>query len=48
MVLLATDGDNMVYISNPNGGENDYKSSGWYEFDEIIPYIASAIFIESE
>ncbi len=47
MVLLATDDDNMVYISNPNGGENDSKSSGWYEYDEIIPYIASAIFINS-
>ncbi len=46
MVLLATDG-NMVYISNPNGGENDSKSSGWYELDEIIPYIAKALFIES-
>jgi len=47
MVLLATDGDNMVYISNPNGGSNDSKSSGWYEYDEIIPYIAKALFVES-
>ena len=29
------------------GGENDSKSSGWYEYDEIIPYIAKALFIES-
>lgn len=47
MVLLASDGDNMLYISNPNGGINDSKSSGWYNFDEIVPYIAKAIFIES-
>ncbi len=47
MVLLATDEDNMVYISNPNGGENDSKSSGWYDYNEIIPYIASAIFINT-
>lgn len=37
----------MVYISNPNGGENDSKSSGWYKFKEIIPYIAKALYIES-
>ncbi len=47
MVLLASDDDNMVYISNPNGGKNDSKSSGWYKYDEIIPYIAKALFIES-
>ena len=47
MVLLASDDDNMVYISNPNGGKNDSKSSGWYVYDEIVPYIAKALFIES-
>ena len=47
LVLLATDGENKVYVSNPNGGENDTKSSGWYDFDEIIPYIAKALYIES-
>lgn len=47
MVLLATDGNNMVYVSNPNGGENDSKSSGWYNFKEITPYIAKALYIES-
>lgn len=47
MVLLATDGDNMVYISNPNGLKNDSKSSGWYEFDEVVPYIAKILYIES-
>ncbi len=46
MVLLATDGDNMVYVSNPNGLENDSKSSGWYDVDEVVPFIAKALFIE--
>ena len=47
MVLLATDDNDMVYISNPNGGKNDSKSSGWYKFKEITPYIAKALYIES-
>lgn len=47
MVLLATDDQDMVYISNPNGGKNDSKSSGWYPFKEITPYIAKALYIES-
>ena len=46
MVLLATDNDNMVYVSNPNGLENDSKSSGWYDINEITPYIAKALYIE--
>ncbi len=46
MLLLATDGIDMVYISNPNGLENDSKSSGWYNFREIIPYIAKILYIE--
>ena len=46
MVLLATDGNNMVYVSNPNGLEHDSKSSGWYDIDEITPYLAKAIYIE--
>lgn len=46
MALLATDGD-MVYVSNPNGGKNDSKSSGWYDFKEITPYLAKALYIES-
>ena len=29
------------------GGENDSKSSGWYSFDEVTPYIAKALYIES-
>lgn len=46
MVLLASDGDDKVYISNPNGGENDSKSSGWYQYSEIQPYIAKAMYIK--
>lgn len=45
MVLLATDGDDEVYISNPNGYEKS-TVSGWYKFEDIIPYIAKALFIE--
>ncbi len=45
MVLLATDNEDMVYISNPNGLTNTSKSSGWYDFNEIGPYIAKALFI---
>ncbi len=47
LVLLASDGNGKVYISNPNGLENDSKSSGWYDINEITPYIAKALFIES-
>ena len=47
MVLLATDDNDMVYVSNPNGGENDSKSSGWYNFEEVTPYIAKALYIEN-
>lgn len=47
IVLLATDDNDMVYVSNPNGGENDSKSSGWYNFEEVTPYIAKALYIEN-
>lgn len=47
MILLAADDYNMVYVSNPNGLENDSKSSGWYNIEEITPYIAKALYIES-
>ena len=47
MALLATDGKDMVYVSNPNGLENNSKSSGWYKFNEVTPYIAKALYIES-
>ena len=47
MVLLATDGKGKVYVSNPNGGENDSKSSGWYKISEITTYLAKALYIES-
>lgn len=46
MVLLASDGKDMVYVSNPNGLENSSKSSGWYNVSEVIPYIAKVLFIE--
>ena len=46
MALLATDRNGMVYVSNPNGLENNSKSSGWYELDEVVPYIAKALYIE--
>lgn len=46
MILLAADNNNMVYVSNPNGLENDSKSSGWYDINEITPYIAKALYIE--
>lgn len=47
MALLATDGNDLIYVSNPNGGKNDSKSSGWYNIKEIIPYLAKALYIES-
>ncbi len=47
MVLLATDGKEKVYVSNPNGGKHDSKSSGWYDIDEILPYLAKTLYIES-
>lgn len=46
MVLLASDGYDMVYVSNPNGLENDSKSSGWYNMNEVTPYIAKVLYIE--
>ncbi len=46
MVLLASDGNDMVYVSNPNGLENNSKSSGWYDISEISPYIAKVLFIK--
>ena len=48
MALLAADNQGMVYVSNPNGGESDSKSSGWYDIKEVTPYIAKAIYIEQD
>lgn len=45
MVLLATDRKDKIYVSNPNGEENK-NPSGWYKTEEILPYIAKALFIE--
>lgn len=47
LVLLATDCEGMVYVSNPNGLENNSKSSGWYDINEVTKYLAKALFIES-
>lgn len=47
MVLLAATDDGKVYISNPNGEEDNYRSSGWYYIDEILPYLAKAMYITS-
>jgi len=51
LVLLACDDNNndnnKVYVSNPNGGKDDSKSSGWYNINEITPFIAKILFIES-
>lgn len=44
MVLLATDGSK-VYVSNPNGLKNQSNSSGWYDINEITPYLAKALYI---
>lgn len=45
MVLLATDGIDKIYVSNPNGSEEE-NPSGWYNEKAILPYIAKALFIE--
>lgn len=45
MVLLATDGKDKVYVSNPSG-EDNRNPSGWYEIEKVLPYIAKALFIE--
>lgn len=47
MVLLASDNKGNVYVSNPNGLEHNSKSSGWYDIDEVTPYIAKILYIES-
>ena len=46
IVLLAADNCGSVYVSNPNGGRNAQNSSGWYDIDEVVPFIAKAAFIE--
>lgn len=46
MVLLACDDKEKVYVSNPNGLVNDSNSSGWYSIDEVMPFLAKALFIE--
>lgn len=45
MLLLATDNISKVYVSNPNGIDGSSRMSGWYEYDDVLPYIAKALFI---
>ena len=45
LLLLACDNDNKVYVSNPNGLYGKNKMSGWYNAEDILPYIAKAMFI---
>lgn len=45
MLLLATDEQNKVYVSNPNGLYGNIKMSGWYNTEDVLPYIAKALFI---
>ena len=45
MLLLATDNRNKVYVSNPNGLYGKIKMSGWYDTEDILPYIAKAMYI---
>lgn len=47
MVILATDGENKIYVSNPNGYEKK-NYSGWYRTEDVLPYIAKALFIEED
>lgn len=46
MVLLATDGENKIYVSNPNGYEKE-TMSGWYKTEDVLPYVAKVLYIES-
>lgn len=46
IVLLATDGNGKIYVSNPNGLEDSYNSSGWYDINEISQYLAKVMYIE--
>ncbi len=45
MLLLATDNISKVYVSNPNGDTNSHRESGWYDYTDVLPYIAKALFI---
>lgn len=47
MVLLATNDDGMIYVSNPNGLDKEENASGWYDASEIIPHIVKALFVET-
>jgi hypothetical protein len=47
MVLLEVDSDGLIYVSNPNGEDGAENASGWYNAEEILPYVVKALFIES-
>ncbi len=47
MVLLDVNDNGLFYLSNPNGEANTEKASGWYKPDDILPFVAKALFIES-
>lgn len=47
MAILDINEDGKIYISNPNGLDETEKASNWYEFDEVLPYMVKAMFIES-
>lgn len=47
LLLLATDNISKVYVSNPNGKNGTSRMSGWYDYKDVFPYIAKALFIES-
>ncbi len=46
MLLLATDNISKIYVSNPNGIDGSSRMSGWYEYSDVLPYIAKALYID--
>ena len=45
LVLLGSNEEDKVYVSNPNGERNSSKASNWYSTDDILPYIVKAVFV---
>lgn len=44
IALLACEGDK-VYVSNPNGLPGHSNCSGWYDFDEVVPFISKILYV---
>ena len=44
ITLLACEGDK-VYVSNPNGLPGHSNCSGWYDFDEVVPFISKILYV---